>query len=85
MPVGAGTVQEIERELIEAFGGKVGRIPQLVEVMGCSEQTIRRQVWRRRIPHFRVGKQIRFRAAAIARWIHAQESQDWRQVAREGS
>ncbi len=42
---------------------------QVAQYLNCSVSTVRRLVLKARIPHFRLGKLVRFRRADIDAWL----------------
>lgn len=48
-------------------------IEQVATLLQVSERTIRRMVSGRRMPCIRLGRQLRFDAQALSRWLQARE------------
>ena len=46
---------------------------ELCEYLGISKNTLYMLTSKNRIPHFKVGRQIRFRKAVIDKWAEEQE------------
>ncbi|MCC7263699.1 MAG: helix-turn-helix domain-containing protein [Candidatus Latescibacteria bacterium] len=53
---------------------------EVAEYLQCSLSTIRRWVVRGKVPHYRMGKLVRFRRAELDRWLEACREGDWDQV-----
>lgn len=47
----------------------------VARMLGCSEYTVRQKVREGKLPHYRVGKRIYFRAISIQKWIKEQETE----------
>lgn len=45
--------------------------PRLAELLSISRQQVYRLVERNLIPHYRIGRSVRFDAAEIREWLHS--------------
>lgn len=50
---------------------------EVAEYLQCSVSTVRRWVGRGKVPHYRMGKMIRFRRAELDRWLDAYREGNW--------
>ncbi|MBI2506219.1 MAG: helix-turn-helix domain-containing protein [Candidatus Latescibacteria bacterium] len=50
---------------------------EVAEYLQCSMSTMRRWVARGKVPHYRMGKMIRFRRADLDSWLDAYREGDW--------
>ena len=50
---------------------------EVAEYLQCSLSTVRRWVGRGKVPHYRLGKMIRFRRAELDHWLGAYREGDW--------
>ena len=50
---------------------------EVAEYLQCSLSTVRRWVARGKVPHYRLGKMIRFRRAELDSWLGAYREGDW--------
>lgn len=50
---------------------------EVAEYLQCSLSTVRRWVWRGVVPHYRMGKMIRFRRAELDRWLDTYREGNW--------
>jgi len=50
---------------------------EVAEYLQCSRSTVRRWVGRGVLPHYRMGKLVRFRRAELDRWLDAYREGDW--------
>jgi excisionase family DNA binding protein len=48
-------------------------VSELAPILNVTTLTVHRWCAARRIPHFRIGRTIRFSGATVARWLHARE------------
>ncbi len=55
-------------------------VQEVAEYLQCSLSTVRRWVARGKVPHYRMGKLVRFRRAELDRWLDAYREGDWPQV-----
>ena len=64
--------------------GQLMTVPELASYLRCSVTTVRRIVARGEIPHYRLGKMVRFRRREIDTWLTAyhegEESPEARKV-----
>ena len=44
----------------------------LAELLAIDPAVVRRLVWQGRLPHFKIGRLVRFDPAEIARWLESQ-------------
>lgn len=59
-------------EIIE----KWSTLEEVADHLGVSKDTIRNWIRKEVIPHYRVGKQYRFKLSEIDKWIESGESAD---------
>ena len=50
---------------------------EVAEYLQCSLSTVRRWVARGKVPHYRMGKMIRFRRSELDRWLDTYREGDW--------
>lgn len=50
---------------------------EVAEYLQCSLSTVRRWVGRGTVPHYRMGKLVRFRRAELDRWLDAYREGNW--------
>jgi excisionase family DNA binding protein len=50
---------------------------EVAEYLQCSLSTVRRWVGRGVVPHYRMGKMIRFRRAELDRWLDTYREGNW--------
>ena len=53
---------------------------EVAEYLQCSLSTVRRWVARGKVPHYRMGKLVRFRRAELDRWLDIYREGDWPRV-----
>ena len=51
-------------------------------MLGISEKTVRKYVWQRTIPYFKIGGHVRFDPAKIEKWIEEKEVPTFDQIGR---
>jgi excisionase family DNA binding protein len=60
-------------ERIRSFGRALS-VAELARLLNVTTITIHRWVQARRIPHFRIGRTVRFCPTTVARWLQERES-----------
>ena len=68
----AGTVAEVQ-SIIDRLAEQTTlmNVRDVAELLGDSEETIRRRVRRRLIPAFRLGHKTKFDPAQVAKWLRS--------------
>lgn len=57
------------------FDNKFLSISQLGLILDVPEKTIRHWIYRREIPHYKIGRHIRFALSEVQRWISERKVQ----------
>ena len=52
-------------------------IQEVAEYLQCSVSTLRRWVRRGKVPHYRMGKMVRFRRSELDAWLIAFQEGEW--------
>jgi excisionase family DNA binding protein len=72
--------------LREAGEREVLSLPEAAAFLGIEERTMRRWLTERGVPHAKVGGLLRFRRAALLRWLRARECETMaRRQGRQGA
>jgi excisionase family DNA binding protein len=60
----------------QVFDNSFITITQLSEQLRVPVKTIRHWIYRREIPHYKIGRHLRFKAQEIQRWINERRVKD---------
>jgi len=52
---------------------KLRNIKWIMEILGISESKIRYMIFTKKIPHFKIGRELRFDEEEIKNWLKAQK------------